>query len=237
MHDFLYYLHIPDANILSRILLSIILGFGIGFEREITNKWAGLRTHILVSLGSCLFTILSIYGFSTAISVYPMGDPGRVAAQILTGIGFIGGGTVLRQGSSVYGLTTAATLWMVASIGMACGCGKFNWALISAILSIAVLVLIRIFEKEFMPKSLKNQKKLKVSIICEEDMYSYVNKKIFDLFPQILELTKKNTDCEDNQIKITAKLFISCKNPIECVHSKIDEINHIQSVSVQEIYE
>lgn len=237
MHELLNNLQIPDANILYRILLSIILGFGIGFEREITNKWAGLRTHILVSLGSCLFTILSIYGFSTAISLYPMGDPGRVAAQILTGVGFIGGGTVLRQGSSVYGLTTAATLWMVASIGMACGCGKFEWALVSAILSIAVLVLIRIFEKEFMPKSLKNNKKLKVSIICDEDMYSYVSKKIFVLFPHVLELTKRKSDCEDNQLKITVKLSINCKNPIECVHTKFDEISHIQSISVQEIYE
>lgn len=237
MQDLLHYFQIPDANILSRILLSIVLGFAIGFEREITNKWAGLRTHILVCLGSCLFTILSIYGFSTSISLYPMGDPGRVAAQILTGIGFIGGGTVLRQGSSVYGLTTAATLWMVASIGMACGCGKFNWALVSAILSVAVLVLIRIFEKEFMPKSLKNQKKLKVTILCEEDMYSYISKKIFTLFPEVMELSKKTTDCENNQLKVTAKICVSCKNPIECVHTKFDDVNHIQSISVQEIYE
>lgn len=237
MHEFLNYFQIPDSNIISRILLSIVLAFGIGFEREITNKWAGLRTHILVCLGSCLFTILSIYGFSTSISLYPMGDPGRVAAQILTGVGFIGGGTVLRQGSSVYGLTTAATLWMVASIGMACGCGKFEWAIISAVLSVAVLVLIRIFEKDFMPKNLKNQKKLKVSIICEEDMYSYVSKKIFILFPHVLELTKKKTGCEDNQLKITLKLSTSCKNPIEYVHKKFDEVSHIQSISVQEIYE
>ncbi len=236
MQEFLSYFQIPDANILARILLSIVLGFGIGFERELTNKWAGLRTHILVSLGSCLFTIVSIYGFSTSLSLYPMGDPGRVAAQIVTGIGFIGGGTVLRQGSSVYGLTTAATLWMVASIGMACGCGKFNWAIVSAVLSIAVLVLIRIFEREIMPRNLKNQKKLKVVLYCEEEMYSYVRKKIHTLFPDIIELNKKKTD-DENLIKIVIRLAINCKNPIECVHEKIDDINYIKSVSVQEIYE
>ena len=237
MHEFLNYFQIPDANILSRILLSIVLGFGIGLERELTNKWAGLRTHILVCLGSCLFTILSIYGFSTAISSYPMGDPGRVAAQILTGIGFIGGGTVLRQGSSVYGLTTAATLWMVASIGMACGCGKFNWALVSAVISVCVLVLIRIFERELMPKNLKNQKKLKITVLCDEDMASYVTKKIFSLFPNVLELAKKTKELEQNQLKIVAKVMMSCKNPIECVHSRFDEIEFVQSVSVQELYE
>lgn len=237
MENFLHYFYISDTNILYRILLSVVLAFGIGFEREITNKWAGLRTHLLVSLGSCLFTILSIYGFSTAISIYPMGDPGRVAAQILTGIGFIGGGTVLRQGASVYGLTTAATLWMTASIGMACGCGKFEWAIVSAVLSIAVLVLIRIFERRFIPQSLKNQKKLKISIICDEDMYSYISTKIFALFPDVIELAKKKSDCGENTIKINAKIFVSNKNPIQYIHSKFEEVSHIQSVSVQEIYD
>ena len=236
MQEFLSYFQIPDVNILSRILLSIILGFAIGFERELTNKWAGLRTHILVCLGSCLFTILSIYGFSTSLSLYPMGDPGRVAAQILTGIGFIGGGTVLRQGSSVYGLTTAATLWMVASIGMACGCGKFNWAVVSAVLSVAVLVLIRIFEREIMPRNLKNQKKLKVVVHCEEDLYPYISKKIYSLFPDIIEFNKKKTD-DENILKLVIKLAINCKNPIECVHEKFNEVSHIKSISVQEIYE
>ena len=84
----------PDGDLIFRIVLSLILGFIIGLEREITNKSAGLRTNILVCVGSCLFTILSIFGFSNALSIYPMGDPARVAAQILTGIGFIGGGTV-----------------------------------------------------------------------------------------------------------------------------------------------
>lgn len=237
MENFLHFLHISDANILYRILLSIILASGIGFEREITNKWAGLRTHLLVSLGSCLFTILSIYGFSTAISIYPMGDPGRVAAQILTGIGFIGGGTVLRTGATVYGLTTAATLWMVASIGMACGCGRFEWAIVSAVLSIAVLVFIRIFERRFIPQSLKNQKKLKVSLICDEDMYSYISDRIFTLFPEVMELAKKKSDCGENMIKINAKIFVNYKNPIKYVHSKFEEMSHVQSVSVQEIYD
>lgn len=237
MYEFSHYFHIPDADILSRIVLSIILGFGIGLERELTNKWAGLRTHMLVCLGSCLFTILSIYGFSTALSVYPMGDPGRVAAQVLTGIGFIGGGTVLRHGITVSGLTTAATLWMVASIGMACGCGKFNLAVVSTILSVGVLVLIRIFEKEFIPNSLKNMHKLKVSLVCHEDTYSYLRKKLFDTFTDIFEMSKKPYQDSENQLKITLKLGISCKNPVECVHEKFSDIEYVESISVQEIYE
>ena len=106
MHDFLHYFQIENADILIRILVSIILGSIIGFEREITNKSEGLRTQIMVCLGSCIFTILSIYGFSTAVSLYPMGDPARVAAQIITGIGFIGAGnmgTAIMKGISKTG--------------------------------------------------------------------------------------------------------------------------------------
>ena len=237
MREIINYLQIPDADVLLRIILSIVLGAGIGLERELTNKWAGLRTHMLVCLGSCLFTLLSIYGFSTAITVYPMGDPGRVAAQILTGIGFIGGGTVLRQGSTVYGLTTAATLWVVASIGMACGCGKFNWAIVSAILSVCVLVLIRIFEKDFMPKNQKNIKKYKISVVCEDSHTNQLTKKLHTLFPMIYEFTKKKSDCDESQEKISVKIQSSEKDIMQNIHEKLDDIDYIFSVNIQEIYE
>ena len=98
-----------DINIMAAVILSVILGFMLGLEREITNKSAGLRTHMLVCIGSCVFTILSIYAFPLAVSPdnpNGFGDPARIAAQILTGIGFIGGGTVLRHGNTVSGLTT-----------------------------------------------------------------------------------------------------------------------------------
>ena len=129
-------LNIWDLNkdILISLTLSLICGLILGIEREISNKWAGIRTHMLVCLGSCVFTILSIYGFPifvdpANINSHRFGDPTRIAAQILTGIGFIGGGTVLRHGTSVSGLTTAATLWLAASIGMACACKMYYLAL------------------------------------------------------------------------------------------------------------
>ena len=148
MENLLQYFQNFDMEILIRIVVSIILGSIIGLEREITNKSAGLRTQILVCLGSCIFTILSIYGFSTAVTLYPLGDPARIAAQIITGIGFIGAGTVLRNGPTVFGLTTAATLWMAASIGMACGSGMYDVATIATFASVLVLTLIRVFERK-----------------------------------------------------------------------------------------
>jgi putative Mg2+ transporter-C (MgtC) family protein len=100
-----------------RLLLAVALGGIIGYQRERSGKEAGLRTHILISTGAALFTIVSIYGF-------PGSDPSRIAAGIVTGIGFIGAGVILhRTGGEVIGLTTAATIWSVAAIGLAAGAG------------------------------------------------------------------------------------------------------------------
>ncbi|HEU0303326.1 MAG TPA: MgtC/SapB family protein, partial [Gaiellaceae bacterium] len=127
----------PDLaswEILVRLTAAAALGGVIGIERELREREAGFRTHLLVSVGAALFTLVSAYAwsdftFSQEDSV--TFDPTRIAAQIVTGIGFIGAGAIIRQGLSVRGLTTAATLWMVAAIGMACGAG-FYWAAVFA---------------------------------------------------------------------------------------------------------
>ena len=226
-----------DGDMIFRIILSVVLGFIIGLEREITNKSAGLRTNILVCVGSCLFTILSLYGFSNALSIYPMGDPARVAAQILTGIGFIGGGTDLRHGTSIYGLTTAATLWVTASVGMACGCGKFSIAILCAIVSVAILTLIRIFERNCIPKTQKNNKSMKVSLICADEDFPEVMDTVIKLFPEMTEMSKKDAGFEKNQIKISFKVLLCCKNAIDFVVDKFKNNKKIQAISVKELSE
>ncbi len=237
MRDFLNYFLTTDLDILIRILVSIVLGSMIGFEREITNKSAGLRTQIMVCLGSCIFTILSIYGFSTAVTLYPLGDPARVAAQIITGIGFIGAGTVLRQGLTVTGLTTASTLWIVAAIGMACGCGKISIAVISTILAVAILVLIRIFEVRIMPKNLKHLRKVKISFICKYSEYEEVYKKFNEIFPEVLDYNHKTVDEEGDSLKINAKVFCNEKSPVMHIYKQLDDMKTLKSVSVKEIFE
>ena len=237
MQDILHYIQIENADILLRIIFSIILGSIIGLERELTNKSAGLRTQIMVCLGSCLFTILSIYGFSTAVTLYPLGDPSRVAAQIITGIGFIGAGTVLRQGLTVTGLTTASTLWIVAAIGMACGCGKLNIAVVSTILAVAILVLIRMFEMKIMPKNLKHMRKIKISFICKYDEYNEVYKKLVALFPEIIDYNHKTVDEDGDMLKINAKVFSTEKSPVIHIYRKLEDMKNLQSVSVKEIFD
>lgn len=117
-----------------KLLLAVLLGTIIGYEREMIHRPAGLRTHMLVCLGSALFTILSINAF-------PGSDPSRVASNILVGIGFIGAGTVLQMKKRVIGLTTAASLWTTAAIGMAAGAGIYFPAILTTIVAFAVLWL------------------------------------------------------------------------------------------------
>jgi putative Mg2+ transporter-C (MgtC) family protein len=127
-------------EVLLRLAVAAALGAAIGLEREWREREAGLRTHLLVSVGSALFTLVSAYGFS---SFGARVDPTRIAAQIVTGIGFLGAGAIIRQGLSVRGLTTAATLWLVAAIGMAVGAGYWEGALIATAGAILTLGPLR----------------------------------------------------------------------------------------------
>jgi putative Mg2+ transporter-C (MgtC) family protein len=112
---------VHEFDILWRLGLALVLSAAIGLEREVRQKSAGLRTHALVGVGSALFMIVSIYGFSDVLSRHVTLDPSRVAAQIVSGIGFIGGGIIFVRRDIVRGLTTAAAVWVVAAVGMACG--------------------------------------------------------------------------------------------------------------------
>jgi putative Mg2+ transporter-C (MgtC) family protein len=135
------------AEVLLRLSVAGALGAAIGFERELREREAGLRTHLLVCLGSALFTIISAYGFHeflTSGDAVVRSDPTRIAAQIVTGIGFLGAGAIIRQGISVRGLTTAATLWVAAAIGMATGAGYYSGALIGTVLTVLALGPLRI---------------------------------------------------------------------------------------------
>ena len=107
-----------------RLIVAALLGLAVGFEREIHGHPAGLRTHMLVASGSALFTVLSAYGFSGVPNAAPI-DPTRIAAQIVSGIGFLGAGAILKDGIVIRGLTTAASLWATSAVGMAAGAGEY----------------------------------------------------------------------------------------------------------------
>jgi len=138
-------LHWSEAFL--RLALAALLGGAIGVERELREREAGLRTHMLVAVGSALFTIVSAYGFHeflTSGQSVVRADPTRIAAQIVTGIGFLGAGAIIRQGLSIRGLTTAATLWVVAAVGLAAGAGYYSGAVITTVLVLLALWPLRI---------------------------------------------------------------------------------------------
>jgi putative Mg2+ transporter-C (MgtC) family protein len=135
------------SEALLRIVVAAVLGGAVGLERELRDREAGFRTHMLVSIGSALFTIVSAYAFRDFLvegGAVVRADPTRIAAQIVTGIGFLGAGAIIRQGLSIRGLTTAATLWVVAAIGMAAGAGYYGGAVITTAVVLISLWPLRI---------------------------------------------------------------------------------------------
>jgi putative Mg2+ transporter-C (MgtC) family protein len=143
---------IPFTTALVRLLLALALGALIGLERERSERAAGLRTHALVALGSALIMIVSSFGFGDTLNIPKATyDPSRVAAQVVSGIGFIGAGAILLRREVVRGLTTAAGVWLVAGIGLACGAGLLAEAAVTTLLALIVLAVLRPLERRLFP--------------------------------------------------------------------------------------
>jgi putative Mg2+ transporter-C (MgtC) family protein len=147
-----------DWIILLQIGIATGLGAAIGLERELGAQAAGLRTHMLVCLGAAVFTLAGANALGG-------GDPTRIAAQVVTGIGFLGGGAILREGATVRGLTTAASLWLTAAIGLAVGLSAWFAAVVATVLGLAVLWLVRRIEHEWLP----SRRQLEVILTLEPD--------------------------------------------------------------------
>lgn len=143
--------YINELHLVARLMLAVLLGGLIGFEREQSHSAAGLRTHIMVCLGSCLLMLLSIYGFAEFVEEMNVRmDPARLAAAVITGIGFLGAGTILHTGRAITGLTTAASIWVVSAIGLAVGAGFYLAAAVSTVMVIFTLWLLSKMEQRFM---------------------------------------------------------------------------------------
>lgn len=155
------------VEVLIRVVLAGVLGGAVGAEREIREREAGLRTHMLVAVGAALFTIVSAYAwndfpFSQAGGV--TFDPTRIAAQIVTGIGFLGAGAIIRHGLSIRGLTTAASLWVVAAIGIASGAGYYSAAVITTVVVLFSLWPLRILAHRFFERIRPGELRLEVEL-------------------------------------------------------------------------
>ena len=161
-----------ELTTLVRVFLAILLGFILGLEREMYKRPAGLRTHILVCIASCLIMLVSMYGFES-------GDPARVAAQVVSGVGFLGAGAIMREdkGNGIKGITTAATIWMSAMIGLACGNGFYFGAILVTVCALIILTILRRFELKISASS-KYKSKIFLTVKFEEDVLRNIRTKL-----------------------------------------------------------
>ena len=144
------------AELIMRVIVGGILGGIIGLEREKRAKEAGFRTHFLVALGSTLLSVISAYGYDKVAEMIPVAryDPSRMAAQIVSGIGFIGAGLIIFQKNVIHGLTTAAGLWVTAAIGIACGVGHYELAAVTTVMVLIALELVLLIEQKLNKRQL-----------------------------------------------------------------------------------
>ena len=177
-----------DMEMVFRLVMAAFLGSLVGMEREIHGRPAGFRTHLLVAMGSALFVLVSqeFYRlFGNLSGQGPVGvDPGRVAAQVVTGIGFLGAGAIIRDRGSIRGLTTAACLWVAAAIGVACGVGMIAIAMLSTVLALASLLALK-----------------KVEEIIRKDVYFQVKLLSADLPGQLEKIGAAVKECGAEQME------------------------------------
>ncbi len=212
-----------------RLLLSTLLGGVIGLERESLNKSAGLRTYTLVSLGSCLIMITSIemykiFGHGSG------GDPARLAAQVVSGIGFLGAGAILHSGFNVRGLTTAASLWVVAGIGLAVGAGRYLTAVVTTVIVFFVLMYMPRLENYIH----KTHKQLKQIVVCIDDkpgQLGLVSSALGSMKIQINNVEMESTSNE-NQINIIFEVVIPWNVQTDDIIENINIIQGVYNVSV-----
>ncbi|MDR2147749.1 MAG: MgtC/SapB family protein [Tannerella sp.] len=211
-----------------RLIISFILGASIGIERQIRHREAGLRTFALICLGSTLAMLLSIWIPQT----YPNflnGDPGRIAAQVLTGIGFLGAGAIIQSHGSIYGLTTAASIWVVAVIGLAAGAGMFLPAVLVTLLTIAVLVTLEYFERVIMISG--TNKMLVINCKTATPNIEKINDAIKSFKIHIIT-SSYEYDYEKNFTVLTYKVNVKFKSTYSGLFARLREIETISQINI-----
>lgn len=191
---------IPPVEIILRLAVSVLLGGVIGYERERDSQPAGLRTHMILVLGACLAMVLSI----NIASQYGS-DPNRLAAQVISGIGFLGAGAILRYGFNVKGLTTATTLWTMAIVGMAVGYGYYLIGAVTTALMLVILTLINFVENRFIRTNIIRN--ISVEAHGGAGMVRSIRKTIAQVSPQIINFTaQKSVKSNNVRVRIIAKV-------------------------------
>ena len=234
-------LTISYGEVAIRLLLTAVLCGVIGFERETRDQSAGFRTHILLGLGAALFTLVSAHGFTafTEAALQSGGrgiqfDPTRIAAQIVTGIGFLGAGAIIRQGMDVRGLTTAASLWAAAAIGMAVGAGYYFGAAATTIIVIAALYLLREVRNRLLPRL---RTELGVLNVTFADTGSEINEVVGTLERHSVQIRSLGVEIEGGRASYTIQLRIPPRRSMQEALQEISALSGVERVSVSGLRE
>jgi len=215
-----------------RILIALVLSGIIGFEREVKRHFAGFRTHILVGVGACLMMLLSLFGFEVFIETYDnvRFDPARIPSYVISGIGFLGAGTIIVYGGTIRGLTTAASIWAVAGIGLVVGAGMYAAAVFTTLVILISLVFLNNFESLFIHKKKRNTAVADIEIIGHpdlkvEDIATSFEKK------EIIITNLKITKSEDNQKRIFVKVEEISEEERITIFEEISAMDNVKTIS------
>ncbi len=197
-----------------RLLVAAVLGGIVGIERGSGDRPAGFRTHILVCVGSTLFMLVSIYGFDDiqTASFETRRDSARIAAQVVSGIGFLGAGTILHEGLTIRGLTTAASLWIVSAIGLAVGSGMYLIGTVATAITMITLVTFHSWEKHFAGSSRSERRFIRVTINNRPGAITDVTGYLADKGIKVKTLNVKNNNKEN---KLVLELYLKVEKGID----------------------
>lgn len=218
---------INTQQVILRIILSIAIGGLIGIQREISRNSAGFRTHMLVCLGACLAMLTNEYLYR----LYPNSglDIGRMGSYVISGIGFIGAGSILKDGARVRGLTTAAGLWVVACLGIAIGSGFYLASIFGAVIVVIILTFLKIFEDRFLRK--RNRTEIQLEIKNSPGQLASVLSKIGKIGVLIKDVNIQDSD--EKWINVTVLTTIPNSVGVTGMHEILDETKGVKIVSIE----
>ncbi|CNE93005.1 MgtC/SapB family protein [Yersinia nurmii] len=218
------------TDLLLRIALAGALGGLIGIERQLRSKEAGLRTHILVGIGSAMFMIVSKYGFDDLLALGHVSfDPSRVAAQVVSGMGFLGAGTIMIQKQMVKGLTTAAGMWVTAAIGLVIGSGLYEIGIYGTLMTLVVLEVFRQLSNRLMG----HHHYVLIRLLPESVPPVLVSLQKMRIRPINLSVTQRDKDSENTDCELTMEVTLSPKKRIDKIYQQLLTIEGVHMLDIR----
>lgn len=229
LHQLLVSTEITWQTSILRIFISFMIGTIIGIEREAHNQPAGLRTHILISIGATIIMLLSIYIPQNFLD-YKTGDPGRIAAQVVSGIGFLGAGAIMRFGTDVKGLTTAASIWTIAALGLAVGAGMYTISIVGVLFVLFALTIMDNLEKRFFKE--RSLKKIEMSVKKKDVDIEAIKKIMISLDVKVVS-TGIERFINDSTDRLTFLVGVTSKLDIQKLTDLLDDYPGMVSFNIQ----